>query len=248
MKKLNIDKIKNHVKDFNLKQLLEYFYIKFDKKVVIASSMGLEDQIILNEAMKIDKNYNIFTIDTGRIPQETYDLIQETNEFYNIKIKIYFPDFKNVEKMINDYGPNLFYESIEKRKLCCYIRKVEPLKRALKCYKVWISGLRREQSVTRFNINKIEWDDTYNLIKLNPLVDWTLGEVWEYIKREKVPYNKLHNLNYASIGCAPCTRAIKDGEDIRAGRWWWETPEHKECGIHIKNGKIIRTKRSKENE
>ncbi len=242
MKNNEIEKLKDKINDFDLKQTLKFLYELFNEKVVIASSMGLEDQIILNEAMKISKGFKIFTIDTGRLPQETYDLIDKTNKFYNIKIKIYFPNYKKVEKMIYEFGPNLFYENIENRKLCCNIRKVEPLKRALKAFKVWITGLRQEQSITRKNLKKVEWDENYKLIKINPLIDWSFDMVWQYIKKENVPYNKLHDKNYPSIGCEPCTRAIKEGEDIRAGRWWWENPEQKECGIHIKNGKVIRIK------
>jgi phosphoadenosine phosphosulfate reductase len=172
-------------------------------------------------------------LDTGRLPQETYDVIEETREKYNIEIKVMFPDLKQVEQMVNENGPNLFYESIENRKLCCRIRKVEPLKRALSELDAWICGLRAEQSPTRQKLDKVEWDENFNLIKINPLADWTQNQVWQYIKENNVPYNELHDKGYPSIGCAPCTRPIEPGENIRAGRWWWENPEHKECGLHL---------------
>ncbi|MFH1367672.1 MAG: phosphoadenylyl-sulfate reductase, partial [Elusimicrobiota bacterium] len=149
-----------------------------------------------------------------------------------INIETLFPEKSAVEKMQNDYGPNLFYDGIEKRKMCCRIRKVEPLKKKLSTLKAWICGLRREQSVTRTAVEKIERDEVFKLYKINPLIDWTESMVWKYIKENNVPYNKLHDRGYPSIGCAPCTRAVKPGEDIRAGRWWWENPEHKECGLH----------------
>ena len=142
--------------------------------------------------------------------------------------------------MVAEKGLDLFYESVENRKLCCHIRKVEPLKRALQGLKVWICGLRREQSVTRADLNVIEWDEANGLYKINPLIDWTEKQVWDYVHAEKIPYNKLHDQGYPSIGCAPCTRAVKPGEDVRAGRWWWESPDKKECGLHFKDGKVVR--------
>lgn len=243
MKYINIKKLEDEIKNLNAEKTLNYLYEKFKDKVIIASSLGAEDQVITDMAIKINKRFKIFTLDTGRLPQETYDLIDETNKKYGIKIKIYFPDKKEVENMINEYGPNLFYESVEKRKLCCQIRKVNVLKKVLKNYDFWITGLRQEQSITRQNINKIEFDEKFNLIKINPIFDWKTKDVWDYIKKHNVPYNKLHDKNYPSIGCAPCTRAINKGEDIRNGRWWWEQPEQKECGIHIKDGKVIRIRK-----
>ena len=242
MTKKNIEKLENEIKNLNAQETLIYIYEKFKDKVVIASSLGAEDQVITDMAIKVSKKFKIFTLDTGRLPQETYDLIEETNKRYKIKIRIYFPEKKEVEKIVNEHGPNLFYESIEKRKMCCQIRKVDVLKMVLKNYNVWITGLRQEQSITRQNIKKIEWDNNFNLIKINPIFDWKTEDIWDYIKKYKVPYNKLHDKNYPSIGCAPCTRAIDKGEDIRSGRWWWEQPEQKECGIHIKDGKVIRIK------
>jgi len=221
-------------------EILKWAIEKFGKKVALASSFGAEDVVLIDMLMKIDPSARIFTIDTGRLPQETYDVIEKIMEKYGAKIEFLFPDKRAVEEMLERYGPNLFYKSVELRRLCCHIRKVEPLERILKDLDAWITGLRREQSVTRVQIEKVEEDErTFDgikrvLIKINPLADWTEKQVWDYIKRNNVPYNALHDRNYPSIGCAPCTRAIKPGEDIRAGRWWWETPEKKECGLHIK--------------
>jgi phosphoadenosine phosphosulfate reductase len=161
--------------------------------------------------------------------------MDKIKEKYNIKIEVFFPNRESVEKMVFEHGFNLFYKSVELRKLCCKVRKVEPLNIALRTVDAWICGLRREQSVTRVDVKKVEVDTVHNnILKINPLIDWTEKDVWDYIRRNDVPYNALHDKNYPSIGCAPCTRAIKPGEDIRAGRWWWESPDKKECGLHCK--------------
>jgi phosphoadenosine phosphosulfate reductase len=163
---------------------------------------------------------------------ESYDLLEVTRQRYKVQIKVFFPQQKAVEDMVNRKGINLFYESVENRKLCCHIRKIEPLKRALENVDVWISGLRREQSVTREDLALVEWDNLNHKIKLNPLINWTSTDLWDYIRQNNIPYNPLHDQGYPSIGCQPCTRAVEPGEDIRAGRWWWEHPELKECGLH----------------
>jgi phosphoadenosine phosphosulfate reductase len=173
------------------------------------------------------------------LPPETLDLVWRTEDLYGIKIQIIRPDAAAIEELVREHGAALYRESIEKRKLCCHVRKVEPLTRVLAGLKAWICGLRREQSVTRQSIGKVEWDATFGLYKINPLVDWTEQRVWDFIQRSGVPYNALHDQGYRSIGCAPCTRTVKPGEDIRAGRWWWENPEHKECGLHIQDGRIV---------
>ncbi|HNH08001.1 MAG TPA: phosphoadenylyl-sulfate reductase [Leptospiraceae bacterium] len=167
----------------------------------------------------------------------------ETERRYNIKIEVYFPDAEKTEDMVREKGINLFYASVENRKLCCAVRKLEPLERALNGARLWITGLRREQSVTRTQMNFAEWDEKYQTVKINPLIDWTWEKTLAYIKENKVPYNPLHDQNFPSIGCAPCTRAVLEGENIRAGRWWWENPETKECGLHISDGQIIRNKK-----
>ena len=201
----------------------------------MASSFGAEDVVLIDMMVKIDPRSRIFTLDTGRLPQETYDVMERIRDRYKVRIEVFFPEAKAVEEVIEEYGPDLFYKSIELRKLCCEVRKIKPLRRALESLKAWICGLRKEQSVTRTEIRKIEVDVAHNSIaKINPLADWTEEQVWDYIEKNDVPYNALHDRNYPSIGCAPCTRAIALGEDVRAGRWWWETPEKKECGLHSK--------------
>lgn len=222
-------------------EILKYVLEKYKDKVAFASSFGAEDVVLIDMLSKIvqSSKFNvqprIFTLDTGRLPQETYDVMDRIKEKYKINIEVYFPDTKSVEEMVSKYGFNLFYKSVELRQLCCKIRKVEPLNRALKNLDAWICGLRREQSVTRLEIKKVEVDHAHNgILKINPLADWTEKQVWDYIKENDVPYNALHDKGYPSIGCAPCTRAVKRTEDIRAGRWWWESPEKKECGLHIK--------------
>lgn len=202
--------------------------------ISLSSSFGAEDQVLTDMLIKINHEVPIFTLDTGRLHQETYDLIDNTRKHYNKKIEILFPDSKEVEEMVNKFGPNLFYQSITNRKLCCEIRKVRVLKRKLSTLKAWICGLRREQSPTRTEVNAIEWDENFGLFKINPLVDWSEKQVWDYIKEHKVPYNQLHDQGFPSIGCECCTRAIKPGEDVRAGRWSWESPDQKECGLHAK--------------
>ncbi|MFW5769056.1 MAG: phosphoadenylyl-sulfate reductase, partial [Spirochaetota bacterium] len=174
----------------------------------------------------------VFTLDTGRLFQETYDLIEETARKYGLEIEVLFPDRSEIESMVKEHGPNLFYYSVENRKLCCRLRKVHPLRRRLSELDAWICGLRREQSVTRTDIHPVEYDEANGLVKINPLVDWTEDRMHAYIREHSVPYNKLHDKGYPSIGCRPCTRAVKESEDVRAGRWWWENPESRECGLH----------------
>lgn len=216
-------------------EVIRFFISHYKEKVAFSSSLGLEDQVITHMIAAIDKNTRIFTLDTGRVFPETYSLISRTNDRYDINIQVYFPDFKEVEAMVNKKGINLFYESVENRKECCRIRKIEPLKRAFKGLDAWICGLRREQSVTRNDMQVVEWDANNNLVKINPLINWTEQQVWNYIRENNVPYNVLHDKGFPSIGCQPCTRAIKPGEDVRAGRWWWENPDQKECGLHARH-------------
>ncbi len=183
---------------------------------------------------EINPKTKIFTLDTGRLFQETYDLLDLTNKKYNINIEVFFPDTEKVELMVKDKGINLFYESFENRKFCCHIRKIEPLHRALKNRDAWICGLRNEQSSSRQNTKVVEWDEQNGLLKINPLIHWSEAEVWDFIRQHNIPYNKLHDKGFPSIGCSPCTRAIKPGEDSRSGRWWWEMDGKKECGLHLK--------------
>jgi phosphoadenosine phosphosulfate reductase len=208
----------------------------FPETVVFSTSLGQEDQVITYFIAKQKLPVRIFTLDTGRLFQETYDLLDRTIARYKVPVKIFFPEAARVEAMVNEKGPNSFYESVENRKECCFIRKVEPLNRALKDASIWITGLRAEQSDNRHNLPYAEWDETHQLIKINPLLDWTLEQLLAFIKEQNIPYNSLHDKGFPSIGCAPCTRAIEPGEDIRAGRWWWEASK-KECGLHQETAK-----------
>ena len=225
--------ILNHsFKDKSPADILRYFLENYKGKVALGSSLGAEDQVLTDMVAKIDKNIKIFTLDTGRLFPEAYQLIEKTNRTYQISIDVYFPDTAEVEKMVKEKGINLFYNSIENRKLCCHIRKIEPSKRALMGMEVWITGIRKDQTVSRFFNKHVEWDEANSLIKINHLLNWTEKQVWEYIKSSHVPYNQLHEKGFPSIGCMPCTRKVKSGEDARSGRWWWEGTGHKECGLH----------------
>ena len=226
-------KLNEELKNSSAKEVVEYFLGNFEN-VALSSSLAVEDQVLTDLLLKTDKNAKIFTLDTGRLHPETYDVMDATNLKYGIKIDVFFPQIDKVQELYQTQGINGHYESIEKRKNCCNIRKIEPLTRALKDIQVWITGLRASQSVTRIDMPLVEWDENFKVIKVNPIINWSEEDVWTYIKTNKVPYNKLHDKGFPSIGCAPCTRAIKEGEDIRAGRWWWENPEHKECGLHKK--------------
>tara|TARA_R110002050_G_scaffold57423_1_gene128804 strand:+ start:22584 stop:23282 length:699 start_codon:yes stop_codon:yes gene_type:complete len=200
----------------------------------LASSYGAEDMVLMDLICKFAPEIEIFTLDTGRLPKETYEVMQQAKAHYSREVKVYFPDASDVEEFVTQQGPNAFYDSVELRKQCCGVRKVKPLKRALAGKKAWLTGMRRTQAVTRSELPVSEWDEGFGLQKFSPLTDWSNGDVWAYIRAFEVPYNALHDQGYASIGCAPCTRAITAGEDIRAGRWWWENPESKECGLHVK--------------
>ncbi len=225
-------------RDASIDQFLSYFLNKYDDRYVVASSLSYEDQINTHVSLKIRPNARIFILDTGRLHKETYDVIDQTSLLYDFKYEILKPNERDVSNMVNKFGLNLFYDSIDNRKKCCSVRKVEPLSRVLSTADVWVTGLRSQQSVTRTSLELVQWDDTFNLLKLNPLANWTEDEVKEFVRINKIPFNKLHEKGYPSIGCEPCTRAIKDDEDIRSGRWWWEDPEHKECGLHVVNGKL----------
>jgi phosphoadenosine phosphosulfate reductase len=198
---------------------------------VFACSFGAEDMVLLDAIASHARKIEVFTIDTGRLPEETQALFEAVREKYPIAIRTYFPSASTLQTWIEQNGPNAFYKSVAQRQQCCHIRKVEPLQRALTGKKSWITGLRREQSAARHSLELEGWDDANGLIKINPLLDWTKEDVWAYIKAYSVPYNALHDRGYPSIGCAPCTRAVEPSEDIRAGRWWWETSA-KECGLH----------------
>jgi phosphoadenosine phosphosulfate reductase len=197
-----------------------------------ACSFGLEDMVLLDMISKHARRIEVFTLDTGRLPDETHDLLDRVRDTYSVPIRVYFPEAKLVEEWVELNGPNGFYRSVSQRKQCCHIRKVLPLARALTGKRSWVTGLRREQSMARQGLQIREWDEGNKLDKFNPLLEWTLADVESYIKENKVPYNALHDRGYPSIGCAPCTRAVEPGQDIRAGRWWWEEANAKECGLH----------------
>jgi phosphoadenosine phosphosulfate reductase len=240
--KYNIKELNQKFQGATAKDILNFILNEYGSETVFSSSLGAEDQIVTDLIWNLDRNAEIITLDTGRLPEETYRTIEATEKKYSNKIRIFFPEASQVEKMVKEKGINLFYESIENRKECCRIRKLEPLSRALMGKSAWVTGLRREQSVTRQDVEIFEWDDKYSLLKVNPIVYWTEKDVWDYIRNNDIPYNELHDKNYPSIGCAPCTRAIEPGEDVRAGRWWWESADTKECGLHWKDGKLVRTK------
>lgn len=202
----------------------------------LASSLGAEDMVLTDLVAKYAPGISIFSLDTGRLNPETYDLLAKAQEIYGgkVAVRVFYPQPDTLQKYVETNGINAFYNSVELRKSCCGIRKVEPLKRALAGQKAWITGMRREQASTRADMSTEEWDSGHGLTKFNPLADWTEKEVWEYIRTHGVPYNALHDKHYPSIGCAPCTRAISVGEDVRAGRWWWEDEAGKECGLHVK--------------
>ncbi len=221
-------------------QVLVWTVETFGERAAFASSLGAEDQVLTDMVAKHSRELAIFTLDTGRLFPETYELMQRTEERYDLMIRIYFPDASEVEAMVDGAGINLFRQSVEKRKQCCGVRKVKPLQRALSGLDAWVCGLRREQAVTRDALEVVEWDEANQLVKINPLAAWSEDEVWAYVKANDVPVNPLHEQGFLSIGCACCTRAVAPGEDVRAGRWWWEKPEHKECGLHFKDGKLER--------
>ncbi|MCH7709631.1 MAG: phosphoadenylyl-sulfate reductase, partial [Myxococcales bacterium] len=207
----------------------------FADKIALSCSFGApEGMVLLDIAHRVDPTARVFTLDTGRIHQATYDLIDRIRQRYDMQVEVLFPRAEDVEDMTRRKGLNLFYESVENRQICCRIRKVEPLNRYLAGLDAWVTGLRRDQNITRSDTPKLEIDRVHGgMIKLNPIADWTGEQVMEYIRAHDVPINRLHEEGYPSVGCAPCTRAIRPGEDLRAGRWWWENAESKECGIHV---------------
>jgi len=205
-------------------------------ELTFANSFGAEDMVLTDLILGGKLPIEIFSLDTGRLPAETYSLMGEVEQRYGSRLKVFFPESGAVESYVREHGINAFYDSVELRKACCFARKVEPLRRALAGKKAWITGLRAAQSTTRSGLPLREFDAGNGLEKLNPLSDWSETEVWAYIRLNEVPYNALHDQFYPSIGCAPCTRAIAVGEDVRAGRWWWEDPASKECGLHVKKG------------
>jgi len=232
---MNISFLESLADERNLESAIFQLSKNTAEKIVFSTSFGIEDQAILHSisTQKL-KNIEVFTIDTGRLFPETYATWDRTLLQYDVEFKSYNPNANDVEEFTNTNGINAFYKSPELRKECCFLRKVDPLKRALGNAKIWITGLRAEQSVNRNDLKVVQWDEQFQIYKYNPLLHWTLEEVKEYVKSNGIPYNPLHDQGFVSIGCAPCTRAIRDNEDFRAGRWWWENNSKKECGIHSK--------------
>ena len=214
-------------------QILSWALERFHPRIAFASSFGVEDVAVIDMLLRIRPDARIFTLDTGRLPYETYDVMERTREKHRVSLEVLFPERTATERLQREKGFYSFRQSVAERKECCGVRKVEPLNRALSSLDAWITGLRREQAVTRTALPALEIDHAHGgIVKVNPLVSWSETETWEYVRANKIPYNRLHDQSYPSIGCAPCTRAIQPGEDVRAGRWWWENPESKECGLH----------------
>ena len=233
-KTLDVEGLNRRLEEKSPQQVLEWAISEFHPKISLASSFGAEDMVLTDMLRKINPDARIFALETGRLHQETYDLMDKAREKYG-DFEIFYPDTVRLEEMTRSHGLNLFYKSMTLRKLCCEVRKVEPLKRALSDLDAWITGLRRDQASTRVAVQKVEVDALHNgIIKINPLVDQTSEDIWKYIRNNNVLYNALHDNGYPSIGCEPCTRAVKPGEDPRAGRWWWEPREASECGLHKK--------------
>ena len=228
----DVDELNSKIK--TAEESLQWASENLHPKVAKASSFGAEDAVIMDIMIKINPKFRFFTLDTGRLPQETYDIMDIVRKKYHITLEVLFPDTTEVEKMVREKGMNLFYESVENRKLCCEIRKVHPINRMLSTLDGWITGLRRDQTEIREDLNMFQIDHAHgDILKINPIINWTWDQTQEYIKKNNLPYNSLLDKGYPSIGCEPCTRPIKPGEDLRAGRWWWEQDEHKECGLHI---------------
>src|ERR1700722_8038560 len=224
--------LSNQISRLSITDSLHLFTELFPGQVCFSTSFSLEDQVILHHIVSENLPVNIFTLDTGRLFSETYSVWTASREKYGVTIHAYSPNASLLETYINKKGPNAFYESVENRKDCCFIRKVEPLKRALAGQKVWVTGIRAEHSGERSHLNLLEWDEGNQLNKYNPLLHWKQEDLRQYISDNEVPYNILHDRGFVSIGCQPCTRAIRPGEEFRAGRWWWEEADKKECGLH----------------
>jgi phosphoadenosine phosphosulfate reductase len=232
--KEDIAALNDLLKGKSAQEIISFFVGKMNDKITFGTSLGAEDQVITHMLVESKMDFKIFTLDTARLFAESYELIDRTNKRYDIKIDVFFPDYNEVEEMVAEKGINLFFDSIDNRHLCCQIRKLNPLKRAVVGREAWFTGLRKSQSVTRVDMQIVEWDENSAMLKVNPLIDWSEDDVWNYIEEHSIPFNPLHKKGYPSIGCQPCTRAIMEGEDVRAGRWWWENPESRECGLHQK--------------
>lgn len=230
--KAYLDEIAVQIKNLGPVEAIGVLADKFPGQITFSTSFGCEDQVVTDMIFANDLPVKVFTLETGRLFPETYYVWNRTLENYQKPIHAYYPDAAALEEMITKKGPSSFYESVDNRKECCHIRKIVPLKRALNGNKLWVTGIRAEQSLNRTDMSNLEWDEQNQLIKFHPIFDWSLEEVKAYIKKNNIVYNTLHDRGFPSIGCAPCTRAVQPGEDFRAGRWWWEDQSKKECGLH----------------
>ncbi|QBQ41499.1 phosphoadenylyl-sulfate reductase [Sphingobacterium psychroaquaticum] len=228
-----ITEIEQAIENLTALDILQYVDTHYGDRAVFSTSFGIEDQVITHLLGEIGSRAHLFTLETGRLFPETYYVWNRTLERYNLPIKAYYPNTEAVEKMVTTKGPSSFYESVENRKECCFIRKIEPLQRAVRGYEIWITGIRAAQSANREDMNMVEWDEGNKIIKIHPLFHWSQSDVEDFLQTNNVPYNPLHDRGFPSIGCQPCTRAIQPDEDFRAGRWWWEDKSKKECGLHI---------------
>lgn len=227
-----VNNILTQLQNKTSEEVLQFISQLPSERLVFSTSLGYEDQVLTHMIFSLNLPVSVFTLDTGRLFPETYSVLSSTLERYTKPIKVFYPNTPSVEEMVSKKGPFSFYETIDNRKECCFIRKVEPLKRALKDCTIWITGIRADQSGNRSDMPMVEWDEGNQIIKIHPLLNWTLKDVKDYIFANNIPYNPLHDKGFVSIGCQPCTRAIKEGEDFRAGRWWWEDADKKECGLH----------------
>lgn len=227
-----VELLKKELAELDAGQIISYIAEKYGEKAIFSTSFGVEDQVLTHFLADKGRQISIFTLETGRLFPETYYVWNRTLERYNIPIKAFYPQAESVGELVSKKGPSSFYASVENRKECCFIRKIEPLQRAIKGFDIWITGIRADQSPNRDDMGPVEWDEVNSIIKIHPLFYWTLKDVEEFLKKYNVPYNPLHDKGYPSIGCQPCTRAVKEGEDFRAGRWWWEDNSKKECGLH----------------
>jgi len=232
-KKNFVLKNRDTLEKLNSDEILDFVCQNVRDKKLFSTSFGSEDQVLTHKIASFKRDIEIFTLDTGRHFSETYQVHALTLDKYKIQIKAYVPDHSDIEKLLSEKGPESFFLSIENRKECCYLRKVKPLERALRGQNLWVTGIRRQQSSDRLQLPVIEYDEDHDIIKVHPLINWSDSELWNYIRENNIPTNALHKKGFLSIGCAPCTRAVSDGEDFRAGRWWWEESTHKECGLHL---------------
>ena len=228
-----IDHLIASLQGLDAAQIIKYITDNYGNRAVFSTSFGIEDQVLTQLIAQAGGKIDVFTLETGRLFAETYYVWNRTLERYNIPIKAYYPQATLVEQMVTKKGPSSFYDSVENRKECCFIRKIEPLKRAIQGYEIWITGIRADQSTNREDMDFIEWDETNQIIKIHPLFEWNLKDVEAHLKQFNIPYNPLHDKGFPSIGCQPCTRAVAPGEDFRSGRWWWEDKSKKECGLHV---------------